>query len=274
MTPSTKLNDSREIPQVGLGLWKVTDKTAFDRAFTAALDAGYRHFDTAQVYGNEAWLGEAVAHAGLAREKFWLTTKLSANTMVIGKAAQTIPESLRKLQTDYVDLLLIHFPVPIARKSAWKLLEKLQADGTARSIGVSNYGIHHLEHMRRYAKIVPAVNQIEMHIFLQRPELMQYCHDNGIAVEAYSPLAHATDTSNPVIQAIATKHHKSYAQIMLRWCIQQGAIVLPKSVTPTRIRENMQLFDFELDDDDMAKLQTLNRNLYTCRPTMPARFIP
>lgn len=172
--------------------------------------------------------------------------------------------SLKKLQTDYVDLLLLHFPVPILRKKTWRALEEIHTAGGAKSIGVSNYTIRHLEEMKGYAQVMPAVNQVELHVFLQQPELIQYCQKNNIIVEAYSPLAHAKAMSNEAIATVAAKHKKTYAQIMLRWCVEQSLVVLPKSVNPSRIQENFKIFDFTLDGDDMQVLTKQNQNLRTC----------
>ncbi|MFZ1248983.1 MAG: aldo/keto reductase [Candidatus Saccharimonadales bacterium] len=262
--PTLKLADERSIPQVGLGLWKVKDKAEFEAAFEVALAAGYTHFDSAQAYENEQFLGACWQASGRLRESFWLTTKIRTETIAIGRTAQSFTRSLERLQTDYVDLLLLHFPVPIARKKAWKELEKIKAAGGAKSIGVSNYTIKHLEEMKLYATEMPVVNQVEWHVFLQQPELVDYCRRNGIVIEAYSPLAHAKDMKNPDIQAMAERHSKSYAQIMLRWCVENGLVLLPKSTTPERIRENIDLYDFELYLEELQALTKLNRGLRTC----------
>ena len=184
--------------------------------------------------------------------------------MVAGQTRKSFGTSLAKLKTDYVDLLLLHFPVPVARKKAWKELEKIRTEGRARNIGVSNYTIKHLEQLKAYSGTVPAVNQVELHVFLQQPELVNYCREHGIVVEAYSPLAHAKCMNDPVITDIATKHDKSYAQIMLRWAVENGLIILPNSTTPERVRENISLFDFELYLEDLQRLTKLDRNMRTC----------
>lgn len=258
------LNDGNVIPQVGLGLWQVKDQAQFDGAFEAAWEEGYRHFDSAQAYGNEQYLGECLKRVNAKREDFFVTTKIRTENIAIGRTSQSFEKSLERLQLDNVDLILLHFPVSIARKKAWLALEKIHGEGKAKSIGVSNYTIKHLEEMKSYAKVMPAVNQVELHVFLQQPELLEYCSKEGIVVEAYSPLAHAHDMSDPVVNEIANKHGKSYAQVMLRWCVQKGLVVLPKSVTPERIAENIDIFDFELDDSDMQKLAGLDKNLRTC----------
>ncbi len=264
MVPSIKLADGAAIPQVGLGLWKVTDRADFDRSVISAAQAGYRHFDTAEAYHNEQFVPLAMKQAGLARDEVWLTTKIEVTNFGYRKAHAAFDVSLKKLKTDYVDLLLLHFPVPILRKKSWQALEEIKAAGRAKSIGVSNYTIRHLEEMKSYAHELPVVNQVELHVFLQQPELLDYCRQNHIAVEAYSPLAHGKAMNDPVVAAIAVKHRKSYAQIMLRWCVEQGLIVIPKSVTPERVQENIALFDFKLDADDLQQLKALDQDLRTC----------
>ncbi|HVX57079.1 MAG TPA: aldo/keto reductase [Candidatus Saccharimonadales bacterium] len=262
--PSLKLADGHQIPQIGLGTWKVKDEAEFDTSFEAALQASYRHIDTAQAYGNEQFLGRAWRQSGRKREELFITTKIAVTNFGHKKVRHTFAESLEHLQTDYVDLLLLHFPVTLLRKKAWTALEEIQAAGQAKSIGVSNYTIRHLEEMHEYAKVMPAVNQVELHVFLQQPELIKYCHEHDIVVEAYSPLAHAKAMDNQVIADIAKKHGKTYAQIMLRWCVQQGLVVLPKSVTPKRVQENIAIFDFELDDADMQALAKQDQDMRTC----------
>lgn len=261
---SLELKNGTEIPQVGLGLWQVRDEAQFNEAFRVAWEAGYRHFDSAQFYQNEDLLGKAWKQMGLNRKELFITTKIKLPNFGAKRTAKSIDKSLADLQTDYIDLMLLHFPVTGLRKGSWKALEEAQEAGKVRSIGVSNYTIRHLEEMKKYARVMPAVNQVELHVFLQQPELLEYCAREGIVVEAYSPLAHAKDMDEPVVRSIAKKHGKSYAQIMLRWCVQKDLIVLPKSVTPKRIRENIEIFDFELNASDMQELASLDRNLRTC----------
>ena len=262
--PSVDLADGHAIPQVGLGFWKVKDEVEFTVSFEAGVKAGYRHFDSAQAYDNEQFLGNAWKASGLKREDIFLTTKIAVSNFGHKKALRSFKDSLKNLQTEYVDLLLLHFPVTLLRKGAWKALEEIQAAGGARSIGVSNYTIRHLEEMEQYASVMPAVNQVELHVFLQQPELLEYCRDHNIAVEAYSPLAHAKAMDNETIRDIAKKHGKSYAQIMLRWCVEQDLIILPKSVTPKRVQENIDIFDFKLDKEDLKMLQQQDQDMRTC----------
>lgn len=262
--PNIPLDNNLHIPQIGLGLWKVKDESEFHAAFQAGLEAGYRHFDSAQAYQNEQFLGVAWQNSDYKREDLFLTTKIAVQHFGYKKALKTFNESIEKLQTEYVDLLLLHFPVTLLRKKTWQAVEEIHAEGRARSIGVSNFTIRHLEEMKNYAKVLPAVNQVELHVFLQQPELVKYCHDNGIVIEAYSPLAHAKAMDNAVVAEIAAKHNKSYAQIMLRWLVEQNLVVLPKSVTPKRIQENIDIFDFALDTEDLARLAKLDQDLRTC----------
>lgn len=264
IVPLINLNDGYKIPQVGLGVWKVKDQSEFNTAFNAAMAAGYRHVDSAQAYDNEQFLGEAVRQSGLKREEIFITTKIKVQNFGQKQVTKSFDESLQKLQMDHVDLLLLHFPVTFLRKKAWLELEQIQAADKAKSIGVSNYTIRHLEDMKSYAGIVPAVNQVELHIFLQQPELVEYCRERDIVIEAYSPLAHSKEMDNEVVAKIAKKHGKSYAQIMLRWLVEQDFAVLPKSVTPSRIKENIDIFDFELDQDDLVLLKECDKNLRTC----------
>ena len=262
--PSLKLRSGPDIPQIALGLWQVKNTNEFDTMFDAAVKAGYRHFDSAQAYNNEHLLGVAIKRHNLDRKDLFITTKIAVQHFGYKHVKKSFVESLEKLQMDYVDLLLLHFPVTLLRKKSWLALEELQTTGKVKSIGVSNYTIKHLEQMKHYAKVSPAVNQVELHVFLQQPELLDYCHQHNIVVEAYSPLAHARDNDNAVIAKIAQKHGKSYAQIMLRWCVQQGLVVLPKSKTPRRLIENMAIFGFALDETDMQQLVGQNRDLRTC----------
>ena len=267
--PVITLANKVVIPQIGLGLWQITDPSEFKAAFDAAVSAGYRHFDSAQAYHNERLLGEAWRASGLDRKDIFLTTKIHITNFGPKKTPRSYEISLEKLQTDYTDLLLLHFPVTVARKKAWLELEKIKAAGKAKAIGVSNYTIRHLEEMKSYAKEMPAVNQVELHVFLQQPELVQYCLEHSIVIEAYSPLAHGKGIDDATLAKLAKKHDKSAAQIMLRWCVQNGFVVLPKSVTPGRIQQNSAIFDFELDADDLEVIKTLDRNHRTCwNPTL------
>lgn len=259
-----QLNSGHTIPPIGLGVWKVKDRDECVGAVGAALEAGYRHIDTAQAYGNETFVGEAIGASELARDQIFVTTKIRTENIIIGNIEGSFEHSLANLKTDYVDLLLLHFPATLRRQPAWPKMEKILESGRAKSIGVSNYTIRHLEELLATAKTPPAVNQVELHIYLQQPELLEFCKKHNIVVEAYSPLVHGRDHDNPVLANIAQKHGKTTAQIMLRWCIEHGAVPLPKSVHPERIKANFDVFDFSLDPDDLTRLATLNSNLRTC----------
>lgn len=260
--PFTKLNSNATIPNIGFGLWKNKDQAECVATVKSAIEAGYRHFDTAQVYGNEAFLAEGMKAAGLDRQEAFITTKIRVENFL--RVEKSFESSLLRLDTDYVDLLLLHFPVSVLRHGAWKKLEAIHAAGKAKSIGVSNYTVKHLEHLLKECKVLPSVNQVELHVFLQQPELLAYCKQHGIAVEAYSPLAHGHGLDDPVLAEIALKHNKTAPQIMLRWCLEVGTIPLPKSVTPARIQQNLDIFDFKLDEEDMTKIKALERGLRTC----------
>ncbi len=262
--PSIKLNNGTQIPQIGLGTWRNKNEQECRQAVLWALEAGYRHIDTAQIYGNEAYIGDALQEQGIARSGLFITTKIWNGHLFWHDIISSFEESLAKLQTNYVDLLLIHFPVTELRRPAWHKIEEIYESGRARSIGVSNYTVRHLEELLRECKIKPAVNQVELHVFLQQPELVEYCKTHDIAIEAYSPLAHGHGLDDPTLNDIAKKHGKSTAQIMLKWCLDQDFIILPKSTHQERIQQNIDLFDFQLDDDDHAKLKTLDRDLRTC----------
>jgi diketogulonate reductase-like aldo/keto reductase len=247
-----------------MGLWKVHDDSSFYQIFKTAIDSGYRLFDSAQVYNNEHLLGDSWKKSGVDRKDIFITTKISISNFGHKKTLKSFEESLNKLQTDYVDLLLLHFPgFPWLRKGSWKALEEIKASGGAKSIGVSNYRVKHLEKMKKYAREIPAVDQVEMHVFLQQRELYEYCKNSSITIEAYSPIAHAQAMSEPVIQEIAKKHNKTYAQIMIRWCIEKGVVPIPKSSNNQRIAENIDVFDFKLDNNDLNRIDKLDKNLRT-----------
>lgn len=262
--PQVKLNDGNDIPQIGLGLWQITDEKDFKQAFNAAIEAGYRHFDTAQAYHNESFLGSALKESGLKRSEVFITTKIAVQNFGDKKATNSFRKSLTNLQTDYVDLLLLHFPVPGLRKKSWKALEVIKKSGDAHSIGVSNFTTKHLIQLESYADTMPSVNQVEMHVFLQQKELAKYCQLKSITLEAYSPLAHARKMDNSVLIKLANKYKCSYAQIMLRWALQCGAVIIPKSVNEDRIKENIDILGFEITKEDMELLAAEDKNLHTC----------
>jgi 2,5-diketo-D-gluconate reductase A len=260
--PRIRLNDGTVIPQLGLGVFQVPNEQVAE-VVRYGFEAGYRSIDTAAGYRNEEGVGEAIASSGLPREEVFVTTKLANSDHGYDSVLKAFEESLSKLQLDYVDLYLIHWPMPGVNKyvETWRAFEKLQADGLARSIGVSNFLVPQLERLFAETDVPPSVNQIEIHPALQQQELRHFCLDHGIVPEAYSPLAQGEVLREPAIQELAAKHRKTPAQVILRWHIQEGNIVIPKSVTPARIRENIEIFDFELSDEDMRVFSRLDTGL-------------
>ncbi|MEO3946785.1 aldo/keto reductase [Gorillibacterium sp. CAU 1737] len=253
------LNNGVAMPQFGLGVWKAKDGAEVVEAVKAAIAAGYRSIDTAAVYGNEAGVGQAIQESGVPREELFITTKVWNSEQGYETTLAAFEASLAKLGLDYVDLYLVHWPVKGKYKETWKALEKIYADGKARAIGVSNFHPHHLDDLLADAKVVPAVNQVELHPLLSQEELRRYCDEKKIYVEAWSPLMQG-NLDLPVLQEIASRYGKTPAQVILRWHLQHNIIVIPKSVTPSRIQENADLFDFELNAEDLAKIDALNEN--------------
>jgi len=258
-----KLANGTSIPPIGFGLWLMKDKAECVTAVQAALKVGYRHFDTAQRYENEAFLGETLARSGIEREQLFITTKIAIENMRWPVLIPSFEQSLKYLQTDYVDLLLLHFPATEWRRPAWRRIEELAKTKQVRAVGVSNYTITHLEELLHETNVKPLVNQVELHVYLQQPELLEFCRKHDIVVEAYSPLAHGHGIDNIVLRRVAKKYGKTPAQVMLRWCIEVGTVPLPKSTHPDRIKENFEIFDFKLDKDDMAELVKLESGIRT-----------
>ncbi|MFF6994826.1 aldo/keto reductase [Streptomyces sp. NPDC008313] len=250
------------MPQLGFGVWQVPDDEA-ERAVATALEAGYRSIDTAAIYGNEEGTGKAVAASGIAREDLFVTTKLWNSDQGYDSTLRAFDTSLEKLGLDYVDLYLIHWPRPAkgAYVDTYKAFEKIYADGRAKAIGVSNFLQDHLETLIGATSVIPAVNQIELHPHLQQRAAREYHAEQGIATEAWSPLGSGRGLLEvPAIVAIAQKHGRTPAQIVLRWHLQLGNVVIPKSVTPSRIKENIEVFDFTLDAEDIAAISALNED--------------
>lgn len=260
-TLTVALNSGTAIPRVGLGVWQSGGATK--KAVAAALASGYRHVDTAAVYGNEAVVGAALAESDVPREQLFVTTKLWNSDHGYDKTLRAFDASLKRLKLSYVDLYLIHWPVAELRLESWRALEQLFADKRARAIGVSNYLVSHLQELQAVCKVLPAVNQIELSPFLQRADTVALCRQLGVALEAYSPLTHGQRLNHPVLLEVAAQVERSPAQVLLRWGIQRDFIVLPKSVKPERIAENAALFDFELDAAAMARLDGLEEGLVT-----------
>jgi diketogulonate reductase-like aldo/keto reductase len=258
------LNDGAAMPQLGLGVWQVPNETTAATVRTA-LDAGYRSIDTAALYRNESAVGAAVAESEIPRAELFITTKLWNTDQGYDNALRAFDDSLDRLRLDYVDLYLIHWPTPAEPRyvETWRAFEKLRADGRARSIGVSNFHISHLRRLLDEADVVPAVNQIELHPNLPQEQLRAFHAEHGIVTEAWSPLARGKLLRDRSIAGLAQKYGKTPAQIVLRWHLELGIVVIPKSVTPSRIRENIDVFDFELAPDDLAAIGDLNNGRRT-----------
>jgi 2,5-diketo-D-gluconate reductase A len=260
--PTIELNDGVGIPQLGFGVFQIKpDETA--AAVKKALEIGYRHIDTAEMYGNEKEVGQGIRDAGLDRGEVFVTSKLNNGFHQPDDARRAFDETLKKLDSDYVDLFLIHWPLPTLYDgdfvSTWKVFEEFARDGRARSIGVSNFQVAHLDRLANDTDTVPSVNQIEVHPYFTNDEVRAYGREHGIATEAWSPIAQGRVLDDPVINRVAEARDKSAAQVVLRWHIQRGDIVFPKSVTPERVKANFELFDFELDDSDMDAISALDK---------------
>lgn len=260
--PLITLNDGHHIPQLGFGVFKVPpEETA--AAVRAALEIGYRHIDTAQMYGNEAGVAQGIRDAGIDRSRVFITSKLNNGHHRPDDARRAFDQTLRDLGTDYVDLFLIHWPLPTLYDgdfvSTWNTLAEFAADGRARSIGVSNFGIHHLQELARETDTTPAVNQIEVHPYFGNDDVRAYGTEHDIVTESWSPIARGTVLGDPVVIRIAKAAGVHPAQVVLRWHIQRGDVVFPKSVHPQRMRENFEIFDFELSDEEVEALTALDR---------------
>lgn len=258
---SVTLNNGVTIPQLGFGTWQVPPESARDRVLEA-LEVGYRHIDTAQMYGNEAGVGQAVADSGIARDEVFLTTKLNNTNHTPEKVASSIDESLEKLQVDAVDLFLIHWPLPTTEfdyVETWKAMEQVLADGKARAVGLSNFQPAHVERVLAQGSVVPAANQIEIHPYFVQDELRRVNADAGIATEAWSPLAQGEVLTDEMLTSLAEKTGRTVAQIVIRWHLQRGDIVFPKASNRDRIAQNFDVFDFELSEDDMVSITELDQ---------------
>jgi diketogulonate reductase-like aldo/keto reductase len=262
--PRIELNDGRAIPQLGFGVFQLLPGDATRRAVAAALAAGYRHVDTAAGYRNEADVGAAISASGLEPGSVWVTTKLANADQGAATARRAFEASLERLGLDGIDLYLLHWPHE-RRLESWRVLEQLHAEGLARSIGVSNFLVRHLDELLANASVPPAVNQIELSPFLyrSRADTLRRCADAGIAVEAYSPLTKARRLHDPTIGRVAAEVGRTPAQVLIRWSLQKGFIVIPRSSSPARIAENADVFGFALDDPQVASLDELDEGLTT-----------
>lgn len=256
--PLITLNNGQHVPQLGLGVYKVAQNIAVDLVKNA-LDAGYRRIDTAALYGNEAEIGQGVRESGLAREEIFVTTKIWNDRQGYDEALKAIDESLDRLNIGYVDMLLIHWPCPTQNLfvETWAAFQEAQRSGKIRGIGVSNFQPSHLEKLLAAGGAVPAINQVELHPQFQQSIVREFDAEHNIATEAWSPLARGNLSENELLQAIASAHNKSVSQVIIRWHIQLGNLVIPKTVNPQRLEENINVFDFELSDSEMASIASL-----------------
>ncbi len=261
--PQIMLNNGQTIPQFGFGVFQIDPEDTAE-AVSTALQTGYRHIDTAEMYGNEEQVGEAIDASGVDRADIFVTSKLSNASHRPDDARKAFDATLDALGSDYIDMFLIHWPLPTRYGgdyvSTWRTLEEFYRDGRARSIGVSNFQPHHLRRLHQECEIPPAVNQIEVHPYLTQDDVRAFCGEHQITVEAWSPIAQGGVLDDPTIVSISRRVAKTPAQVVLRWHIERGDIVFPKSVTPARIKENFDIFDFELSGEDVEAISALNRN--------------
>ena len=262
------LNNGVEMPLLGLGIYAPGQKNEVSQAVRWALETGYRMIDTASVYQNEEEVGQGLQDSGIPRDAVFITSKVWNDDQGYDSTLRAYDQSLKRLQTDYLDLYLIHWPVREKRQETWRALETLYSEKRVRAIGVSNYYEPHLNELFTYATVVPAVNQFEQSPFLYRPELLSYCREKGIQPEGYSPLVRGQEESNQVLEAIAQKHDKSTYQVLIRWALQQGIVTIPKSTNQARIQANFDVWDFDMTEEEMAKLNVLNANIRVAEDPM------
>lgn len=258
------LSDGTRMPWLGLGVYRIGPGSACVDAVRHALSIGYRHIDTAALYGNEADVGRAVRASGLAREEVFVATKLWNSDHGYASTIRACEASLARLGLDYIDLYLIHWPEPGRRLDAWRALVELRRQGKCRSIGVSNYTIAHLQELMAHSEVRPSVNQVEFSPFLYQRELLDFCRAHAIQLEAYCPLTRGAKLADPVLRSVARRHRKTAAQVLLRWALQHEVVVIPKSARRERIEENAAVFDFTLDRHDMTELDALDAGFRTC----------
>ena len=270
-----KMNDGYKIPVVGLGTWKSEPGEATYKAVLDSINAGYRHIDTARAYDNEADVGKAVQDADISRKDLFITTKLWNRHQGYDEAIEACEKSLARLGCDYIDLYLIHWPLKDKRNESWRALIELQKKGLCRSIGVSNFTIDNLKELEDKFEVIPAANQVEFHPYHYQKDLLEYCNSKNIIIEAYSPLVHAKRMDEERLVAISEEIGKTPAQILIRWAMQRGMVVLPKSVNEGRIVQNFSVFDFEISDSLMKRLDNLDERYVTCwDPHNPPDYAP
>lgn len=258
--PTLQLNSGHNMPLLGLGVYKATGEGEVEHAITSALESGYRLIDTASAYKNEAGVGRAVREAPISREELFITTKIWNTAQRIGDIEGAFKRSMERLGLDFLDLYLIHWPVPGCYVETWKKLEELYHQGLVRSIGVSNFDIYQLEELAANSEVTPAVNQIEVHPLWNQAELVSYCQSRGIAVQAYCPLARGAYLDRPELLEITRNHQKTASQVGLRWAVQKQISVIPKSTKKDRIASNADIFDFELSDEEIRAIDSMNEN--------------
>ncbi|WP_330381802.1 aldo/keto reductase [Defluviitalea phaphyphila] len=251
------LHNGVKMPLLGFGTFKIPDGEEVEKAVLEALKVGYRHIDTAAAYQNEVGVGKAIKASGIKREEIFITSKVWNKDQGYDTTLRAFEETIKRLDTDYLDLYLIHWPKPIS-KETWKAMEKLYKEKRIRAIGVSNFQIHHLEDLMKSCEIIPMVNQVEYHPQLSQKELLAFCQENKIQLEAWAPLMQGKIFNIPLMQELSQKYNKTIAQIALRWDIQTGVVTIPKSVNASRIKENADIFDFEISEEDMKKIEKLN----------------
>jgi diketogulonate reductase-like aldo/keto reductase len=260
ITAAATLHNGVKMPWLGLGVLRIADGEDVENAVRWALESGYRHIDTATVYGNEAGVGQAIKRSGLPREEIFVTTKVWNTDQGYDRTLAAIEASLDRLQMKYVDLYLVHWPVEDTFKETWRALETIYDTGRARAIGVSNFLVHHLESLLEAARIVPMVDQVEFHPYLQQPPLQEFCRKHQIQLEAWRPLMKGQVVQVPELVELGQKYGKNPVQITLRWMIQRGVVTIPKSVHQERIQSNADIFDFQLEAEEMAMIDRLDRN--------------
>ncbi len=257
---TVKLADGNTMPVQGLGVYHMTDENELIQSVKTAYDAGYRLFDTAQMYQNEAAVGQAIKELGVKREAIFITTKVAEENQGYDQVLASVDESLKKLQLDYVDLLLVHWPIHTHFFETWRAFETLKERGLVKSIGTSNYGMIHLQYLATKANEMPVVNQLEVHPYLAQQAMVDFDCENHIVTQAWAPLGRGRIFDDPVISKVAAAHHKSVAQVILRWHLQRGDSFIPKSVHADRIRENADIYDFELTAEEIKLVASVNRN--------------